>query len=285
VAPLSSHGPGHGRFLGPLIPTLALVALLSAAAAAVVHDVPWVGGTTALRVLVALAYLGVGAVALQRGRRSAIAVVHEADDPSRIGVRNLLVHLTVALGYLVLVVVAADVLRLSLSGLAFGGAVTGVVLGLAAQSTLGNLFAGVVLLVLRPYVPGQWVALRSWYSSGIEYQGLVVEVNLFYTILDDGAQRRVIPNAAAAVSYVTLAGDGRRRSFQATLPRDVSPRRVAALLEERAGPGVATKVVALAADAYTLAVVLPEGRPGVWEEVLAAVVEGLSPEATPPGPS
>ena len=48
-------------------------------------------------------------------------------------------------------------LQVNLGALLVGGAVTAIVLGIAAQQTLGNFFAGLVLLFARPYLPGQRV--------------------------------------------------------------------------------------------------------------------------------
>src|ERR1700712_4338848 len=63
-------------------------------------------------------------------------------------------YVTVGLGVLAL-------LQVNFGNLLVGGAVTGVVIGIAAQQTLGNFFAGLVLLFARPYVPGQRVKIRS----------------------------------------------------------------------------------------------------------------------------
>ena len=45
--------------------------------------------------------------------------------------------------------------------LTIGGAFTAVILGLAAQQTLGNLFAGTVLLSARPFRVGDRVRLQG----------------------------------------------------------------------------------------------------------------------------
>jgi hypothetical protein len=50
--------------------------------------------------------------------------------------------------------------------LAVGGAFTAVVLGLAAQQTLGNLFAGLVLLSTRPFRVGERVRFTGARSPG-----------------------------------------------------------------------------------------------------------------------
>ena len=71
-----------------------------------------------------------------------------------------------------------------------GGAITGVVVGIAAQQTLGNFFAGLVLLFARPYVPGQRVPVTSG-AMGVSRQ------------LKPGKSNHPSPTRApAAVEYV-----------------------------------------------------------------------------------
>lgn len=89
-------------------------------------------------------------------------------------------YLTVGLGLL-------GLLNVDLGNLLVGGAVTGVVIGIAAQQTLGNFFAGLVLLFARPYVPGQRVIIRTGAMGG-PFEGVIVVAGLLYTIVetDDG---------------------------------------------------------------------------------------------------
>ena len=121
--------------------------------------------------------------------------------------------LQILLGVLVVIafVVAADIWNVSLTGIALGGAVTGVVIGLAAQSMLSNVIAGAMLLSLRPLRVGEWVSLRSWMSGGIDATGRVEEINFFYTVLRESDTRRVIPNMAMAVA--TIAADEAQHGF------------------------------------------------------------------------
>ena len=56
-------------------------------------------------------------------------------------------------GYTIVGFGVLTLLHVNLGNLLVGGAITGVVVGIAAQQTLGNFFAGLVLLFARPYVP------------------------------------------------------------------------------------------------------------------------------------
>jgi len=74
--------------------------------------------------------------------------------------------------------------------------VVSVVIGLAAQNTLGNLIAGISLLLYRPFNLGDRVQVSA--PSGLE-TGVVESLNLGYTVLRTADNRRiVIPNSAMA---------------------------------------------------------------------------------------
>ena len=81
--------------------------------------------------------------------------------------------------------------KLGTASLAIGGAAS-VVVGLAAQSTLGNLIAGVSIVLYRPFKLGD--RLRVFLPSGPE-TGVVENIDLGYTTLRAADKRRlVIPN-------------------------------------------------------------------------------------------
>ncbi|GAA0519456.1 hypothetical protein Ade02nite_80560 [Paractinoplanes deccanensis] len=104
-------------------------------------------------------------------------------------------------GYLITAFSVCDLLDVGLQRLLVGGAITGVVLGLAAQPVLGNLFAGLVLLFARPYVPGTRIRVLSGALNG-PLTGTIVSAGLLYTVLetDDGPLN--IPNSALMASAV-----------------------------------------------------------------------------------
>lgn len=85
--------------------------------------------------------------------------------------------------------------KLGTAGLASVG-VASVVIGLAAQNTLGNLIAGISLLLYRPFNLGDRLQVVA--PTGLE-TGVVESLNLGYTILRTPDNRRVvIPNSAMA---------------------------------------------------------------------------------------
>jgi small conductance mechanosensitive channel len=97
-------------------------------------------------------------------------------DPGTAGTVGFLIRLV---SIAVVVVVALRLVGLSANSLAVGGAFTAVVLGLAAQQTIGNVFAGVVLQSARPFRVGERVRLRGGPMAG-EVEGIVSNLGLFY---------------------------------------------------------------------------------------------------------
>jgi small-conductance mechanosensitive channel len=82
-----------------------------------------------------------------------------------------------------------------------GAGVASVVIGLAAQSTLGNLVAGIAMLIYRPFRLGDILQVAA--PAGPE-TGTVENISLGYTILRTADGRMVVlPNAVAA-SQVTI---------------------------------------------------------------------------------
>lgn len=111
------------------------------------------------------------------------------------------------LGYLIVALCGLDLLAVPVGKLLVGGAVTGVILGIAAQQSLSNLFAGVVLLFARPYVPGEAIRIRSGAFGG-SLDGVVTSVGLLYTTLDTTDGVINIPNAGLLAAAVGPRLDG-----------------------------------------------------------------------------
>jgi small-conductance mechanosensitive channel len=123
-----------------------------------------------------------------------------------------------AIGYLLVVFAGLDLLGVNLGGLLLGGAVTGVVVGIAAQQTLGNIFAGMVLLFVRPFVVGDYIVLRSGPLGG-EYSGRVADVGLFYVDLVTADGPVKLPNAGVLAGAI---GPGARAPADADEPPEES---------------------------------------------------------------
>jgi len=84
-----------------------------------------------------------------------------------------------------------------------------IVVGLAAQNTLGNLVAGLSLLLYRPFKLGDRIEVLA--PSGVE-TGIVENLTLGYTLLrTDDNRRVVVPNSLmASQTSINLTGDDPR---------------------------------------------------------------------------
>jgi small-conductance mechanosensitive channel len=101
--------------------------------------------------------------------------------------------LRLALAALVLFV-ALYVAGIEARALLLGGAFTAVILGLAAQQTLGNVIAGTVLLSARPFKVGDRVRLQGGPLAG-RIEGEVSAHGLLYTTFATGDGPVLVPNS------------------------------------------------------------------------------------------
>jgi small conductance mechanosensitive channel len=166
--------------------------------------------TLVVQIVVAVVLLILGwAIARDVGRALGPSLFRRL-DPATAGTVGFLIRLgTLALALLV----ALDVAGLKASTLLAGAAFTAVILGLAAQQTLGNLIAGTVLLSARPFRVGDRVRLQGGPLAG-QIEGVVGSLGLLYTtfVADDDSimvPNSVVLNVAVAVRE-NYAPSGRR---------------------------------------------------------------------------
>jgi small conductance mechanosensitive channel len=162
-----------------------------------------------------------------------------------------------AIGYAFIGIVALHLLHINLGSILVGGAVTGVIAGIAAQSTISNLFAGLILLTVRPFSVGQFITLRTYLFGGIEYRGVVTDVNWFYTVLIDEDQKRIIPNSSVIVSAITLNPKERNHVYTVPIPYSVSKKEVKEALCAETDGRAMIKIREFMTDAYNLEIHLP----------------------------
>src|SRR5215470_14291871 len=111
-------------------------------------------------------------------------------------------------GGLANVIITLELFKVPVGNLLVGTAFTAVLLGIAAQQTLGNLFAGVMLMLARPFNAGDQVRMRGGALGG-EIQGTVTAVGITYTRVDTADGLLNVPNAQAMAAVVgPLQPDG-----------------------------------------------------------------------------
>ncbi|MGA2177850.1 MAG: mechanosensitive ion channel family protein [Verrucomicrobiota bacterium] len=113
-------------------------------------------------------------------------------DPTGIRFLGQLARIAVyILGFVCYAHLVPALQKLGTASLAIGG-VASVVVGLAAQSTLGNLISGISIVLYRPFKIGD--RMRVFLPSGQE-TGMVESIDLGYTALRTADKRRlIIPN-------------------------------------------------------------------------------------------
>ena len=164
------------------------------------NELDWWAGHPAVRAAVIFAVFVVIAFLFDRwmaarGRRLAGRVLRggitpEADTRLRF-VRRLLWLVLLVAGTLSALSQFAGLGRVAGSFLA-SGALVAAILGFAAQRTLANLIAGIMLAITQPLRVGDWVTLEDQY-------GVVEDVRLNFTLLRAlGDQRIIIPNERIA---------------------------------------------------------------------------------------
>jgi len=128
--------------------------------------------------------------------------------------------------FIVIIVVAIPwILGVDLSGLAYGSLFISIILGLAAQTVLANLFAGILLIVVRPFKIGDRVVINTWQYGAIipsyppkyfsrdfmensYYRGIIRDITLNYTTLELESGRMVkIPNNILIQAAITLENE------------------------------------------------------------------------------
>jgi small-conductance mechanosensitive channel len=108
----------------------------------------------------------------------------------------------VLVGAVAIIVITLALFKIPVGQLILGGAVTTLLVGIAAQQSLSNVFAGLVLLLSRPFSVGDLVWIRSGALGG-QLEGTVTEIGITYLRLDTGSGVMHLPNSqvlAAAVS-------------------------------------------------------------------------------------
>jgi small conductance mechanosensitive channel len=161
--------------------------------------------------------------------RAAAPTFFRRMDPGTAGTVGFLIRLT-SVGITLLI--ALHIAGLRPQTLAVGGAFTAVVFGLAAQQTLGNLIAGMVLLSARPFRVGERVRLQAGAVGG-SVEGIVSSLGLLYTTLARGEDRVLIPNNVVLAAAVVPLREPDSVDVKVRLSSGVRPSQVQAILDDQ----------------------------------------------------
>lgn len=268
---LEATSPRRG--LGGLLVALALIA----ATLVVYHQRrPWLPGYEGwVKAGTAVVLVIVGSIAIHWLVRSASPRLFRRLDPATAGTLGFLIRL---FAMSVVVILALRVAGIQASTLALGGTITAVVFGLAAQQSLGGIFAGVVLQSTRPFRVGERVRLVGGVLAG-SLEGTVSSLGLFYTTLAQGADRIQVPNSVMINLAVVPLREPDKVDLRARFSADASPRRIERrLLEEidiptRYPPSVSLEEID--DDGVVLRISATPLRPGDGSQLAEEVLEAL----------
>jgi small conductance mechanosensitive channel len=184
---------------------------------------------TAIRIATVIVLLALGwAIARDVGRAAAPTFFRRM-DPATAGTVGFLIRLvTLAIALLI----SLDVAGISPQTVAVGGAFTAVIFGLAAQQTLGNLIAGMVLLSARPFRVGERVRLQAGAVGGT-IEGVVSSLGLLYTTLARGEDRIQIPNNVVLSAAVVPLREPDPVDVRVHLRSGIRPSHVQQILDDQ----------------------------------------------------
>ncbi len=162
-------------------------------------------------------------------------------DPATAGTVGFLIRLaTMAVALLL----ALGVAGVNAGSIIAGGAFTAIVLGLAAQQTLGNLFAGLVLLTARPFRVGERIRLQAGALGG-QIEGVVSSLGLMYTTIRRGEDNYMIPNNGVLAAVVVPLKEPESVNVRVRLSHGVRPSQVQALLDDQISTPTRTSATVL----------------------------------------
>ncbi len=185
------------------------------------------GVQTPLRIAVVVALVILGwAIARDVGRGLGPALFRRL-DPATAGTVGFLIRLA-TIG--VALLVALRVAGIQASELALGTAFTAVIFGLAAQQTLGNLIAGLVLLSARPFRVGERVRLQGGNLAG-QIEGTVSSLGLLYTTFATGEDVVMVPNSVVLNVAVQPLREPEAVNLRARLRAGMTPGDLQEILE------------------------------------------------------
>jgi small-conductance mechanosensitive channel len=198
-------------------------------------------GNTVITVGTVLALLALGWAVARDVGRAAGPTFFRRMDPGTAGTVGFLIRLVTVL---ITLIWSLHIAGVSAGSLVAGSAFTAVVLGLAAQQTLGNVFAGLVLLTARPFRVGERIRFQAGAIGGVQ-EGIVSSLGLLYTILARGDDRIMIPNTQVLSAVVVPLREPDSVDVRVRLTSGVRPSQVQALLDHEVNVPTRSKATVL----------------------------------------
>jgi small-conductance mechanosensitive channel len=185
-------------------------------------------GTTVLQVFVVIALIIVGWALARDFVRGLEPLMFRRMDTATAGTAGFVIRL---LTVLAAIVVALRIAGVPIAAIAIGASFSAVVFGLAAQQTLGNLIAGIVLISARPFVVGDRVRLQGGGLAG-RIEGVVAALGLLYTTFNVGGDHVLVPNSLVLAVSVSPLREPEAVSLRARLRPGTTPSELQRLIEQ-----------------------------------------------------
>ncbi len=152
----------------------------------------------------ALIFLVLGVVAIRFVRSVTRRTARRFSDPTGIVFVSQLTQVGIFLAAIILYAQLIPALRSFGTAILTGVSIAGIIVGLAAQSTLGNLIAGISLLLYRPFDVGDQIELNT--PRGIQ-TGVIQSLGLGYTVVKNADSNEiVVPNSVMAGAVIIKLG-------------------------------------------------------------------------------
>jgi hypothetical protein len=148
------------------------------------------------------------------------SVLEPAIGPSHAAVVR---YALVLIGAVTTLLVTLALLGIPISQLLLGGALTSVFVGIAAQQSLSNVFAGIVLMLAHPFRVGDSIRMQAGALGG-QISGTITEIGITYVRLATASGVISIPNSQVLNAIVgPLPDPSTYNAPQQTPPLMASP--------------------------------------------------------------
>lgn len=142
------------------------------------------------------------------------------------------------LGYFIIILSALAIMGVDLSSVVLGSAFGSVIIGLAAQTVLSNVFGGILILWSKPFVIGNYVEISTWqynymlpsnfpkFFSRDEFRasirGIVDDISIYFVVIKEPEGTLVkVPNNIVIQSTITTNINNKSSIIRIEIPRKI----------------------------------------------------------------
>jgi len=185
---------------------------------------------TPLQIGAVIVFIALGMALARQAGKAIGPALKKRMEPGVAGTVGFLIRLVTVF---VTVLIALHLAGVNTQSLTIGASFTAVIFGLAAQQTLGNLIAGMVLLTARPFRVGERVRFQAGALGGAP-EGIVSSLGLLYTTLKIGTEDEMrIPNNAVLAAAIVPLREPASVDVKVRLPAGMRPSDMQEMLDQQ----------------------------------------------------